>query len=155
MNKDSGWKKKKKASLFSLCWHHCLHSQKHTFILWRLKLQRLEPPEPDGLFITLFPWLFFMGDLRVLSCQLQSRRSGKRRKPPRRLACACVQRSRAIIPSDVHEAENCQRLRGGRLGKKKARAPQEHGKKWAAAIKAGSKNKRITFSIRFINRVGT
>lgn len=31
----------KETSLFFLCLHHCLHYPEHTFVLWRLKLQRL------------------------------------------------------------------------------------------------------------------
>lgn len=38
-----------KETLFFRRLHHCLHSQKRTFILWRLTLPWLQPPEPEWL----------------------------------------------------------------------------------------------------------
>lgn len=66
----------------------------------------------------------------------------------------CEWGSQINIPSDVHEAARfTSRLKlwtsAARLPQKKARAPQEHGTKRAAAIKAGSKKKGSQFPSDF------
>lgn len=119
VNEQRLWVKKKEKSVIVLFVLASLFTQSETHLhIMEIETTAVRTTRTRRTIYNTVSMTIFYGRSTsfIVSAPIQTIRKKEKTSPSPRV---CVQRSQAIIPSDVHEAENCQRLRRGRLGKKR------------------------------------